>query len=137
VTLSNEVECDEVYVVAGHKGQPEVVKNKGRKGRRNRLKGKESCSSIRENQVPQPSTDPNGIILKVLCAVAEAMHQNVVALHTPNRMLDKDADLAQGFIDRLLRSASCCLRVLLTLTRLRIRPNLPPLLRIFCPMSLN
>jgi hypothetical protein len=24
--LSNEVECDEAYVLAGHKGQPEVVK---------------------------------------------------------------------------------------------------------------
>jgi len=57
----------------------------------------------------------------VLCAVAEAMHQNVVALHTPNRMLDKDADLAQGFIHCLLRSASCWLRILLTLTRLLIR----------------
>ena len=40
VTLSNEVECDEANVVAGHKGQPAVVKTKGRKGRRNRLKGK-------------------------------------------------------------------------------------------------
>ena len=30
VTLSNEVECDEAYVIAGHKGQPEVVKTKGR-----------------------------------------------------------------------------------------------------------
>jgi hypothetical protein len=49
------------------------------------------------------------------------MHQNVVALHTTYRMLDKDADLAQGFIDRLVRSASCCWRVLLTLTRLLIR----------------
>jgi hypothetical protein len=49
------------------------------------------------------------------------MHQNGVALHTTNRMLDKDADLAQGFIHRLLRSASCWLRVLLTLTRLLIR----------------
>ena len=39
MTLSNEVECDEAYVIAGHKGQPEVVQNKGRKGRRNRLKG--------------------------------------------------------------------------------------------------
>jgi hypothetical protein len=28
VILSNEVECDEAYVVAGHKGQPEVVKSK-------------------------------------------------------------------------------------------------------------
>jgi transposase-like protein len=26
VTLSGEVECDEVYVVAGHKGHPEAVK---------------------------------------------------------------------------------------------------------------
>jgi transposase-like protein len=28
VTLSGEVECDEVYVVAGHKGHPEEVKKK-------------------------------------------------------------------------------------------------------------
>jgi len=28
VTLSGEVECDEVYVVAGHKGHPEAVKKK-------------------------------------------------------------------------------------------------------------
>ncbi len=26
--LSGEVECDEVYVVAGHKGQPDEVKKK-------------------------------------------------------------------------------------------------------------
>jgi transposase-like protein len=29
VALSGAVECDEVYVVAGHKGNPEVVKKKG------------------------------------------------------------------------------------------------------------
>jgi hypothetical protein len=28
VCLAGEVECDEVYVIAGHKGQPEVVKKK-------------------------------------------------------------------------------------------------------------
>ncbi len=28
-TLSDEVECDEVYIVAGHKGQPDTVKKKG------------------------------------------------------------------------------------------------------------
>lgn len=27
-TLSDEVECDEVYIVAGHKGQPETVKKR-------------------------------------------------------------------------------------------------------------
>jgi hypothetical protein len=29
VTLSGEVECDEVDVVAGHKGHPEAVRKKG------------------------------------------------------------------------------------------------------------
>ncbi len=29
IMLSGEVECDEVYVVAGHKGYPEAVKKKG------------------------------------------------------------------------------------------------------------
>jgi transposase-like protein len=29
VKLSGEVECDEVYVVAGHKGHPEAVREKG------------------------------------------------------------------------------------------------------------
>ena len=29
VGLSGEVECDEVYVVAGHKGHPEAVRKKG------------------------------------------------------------------------------------------------------------
>ena len=39
VSLQGEVECDEVYIVAGHKGHPAAVKKKGRPGRRNRLKG--------------------------------------------------------------------------------------------------
>jgi len=40
------------------------------------------------------SANTNSIILKVSFAIAEAIHQNVVALHAANRMLDKDADLA-------------------------------------------
>ena len=32
VTLSGEVECDEVYIVAGHKRNPEAVKKKIEKG---------------------------------------------------------------------------------------------------------
>ena len=31
-TLSGEVECDEVYVVAGHKGHPQAVKKKAAPG---------------------------------------------------------------------------------------------------------
>jgi len=29
VTLSGEVECDEVYIVAGHKGHPGAVRKEG------------------------------------------------------------------------------------------------------------
>ena len=39
VTLAGEVECDAVYIIAGHKGQPEAVQHQGRPGRRRRLKG--------------------------------------------------------------------------------------------------
>ena len=38
VTFSGEIECDEVYVVAGHKGNAEAIK-KSRLPRRSRLKG--------------------------------------------------------------------------------------------------
>jgi len=52
VTLSNEVECDEAYVVAGHKGHPEVVKSKGRTGRRRRRKGKAGRGTLEKEKPP-------------------------------------------------------------------------------------
>lgn len=52
MTLSNEVECDEAYVIAGHKGQPEVVKQKGRKGRRRRLKGPCGRGTLEKERLP-------------------------------------------------------------------------------------
>ena len=62
VVLEGEVECDEVYVVAGHKGQevyvvaghkgqPEAVK-KGRKGRCNRLKGARGRGTLAKEKPP-------------------------------------------------------------------------------------
>ena len=44
--LQGEVECDEVYVVAGHKGYPDFVTQQGRLGRRRRLKGQRGRRSI-------------------------------------------------------------------------------------------
>jgi len=52
VTLSNEVECDETSGVAGHKGPPEVVKNKGRTGHRTRLKGKRGRGTLHKERPP-------------------------------------------------------------------------------------
>jgi ISXO2-like transposase domain len=52
VTLANEVECDEAYVIAGHKGHPEVVENKGRTGRRRRLQGKPGRGTLEKERPP-------------------------------------------------------------------------------------
>jgi transposase-like protein len=52
VTLSDEVECDEAYVIAGHKGQPEVVKSKGRQGRRRRRKGQAGRGTMEKERPP-------------------------------------------------------------------------------------
>ena len=50
--LSNEVECDEAYVVAGHKGQPEVVQSQGRKGRRRRRKSQSGRGTMAKEKPP-------------------------------------------------------------------------------------
>lgn len=52
VILTGEVECDELYVVAGHKGQPELVRSKGRKGRRRRLKAKQGRATLAQDKPP-------------------------------------------------------------------------------------
>lgn len=45
-TLTDEVECDEVYIIAGHKGKPEAVEKKG---------GAAGADASRGNVVAEPS----------------------------------------------------------------------------------
>ena len=52
VVLQDEVECDEVYVIAGHKGNPAAVRAKGRQGRRNRLKGSRGRGTLEKEKPP-------------------------------------------------------------------------------------
>lgn len=52
VTLQDQVECDEVYIVAGHKGNPEAVRAKGRQGRRRRLKGSRGRGTLEKEKPP-------------------------------------------------------------------------------------
>ena len=52
MTRSHEVECDETSVVAGHTGPPEVVKTKGRKGRRTRLTGQRGRGTWHKERPP-------------------------------------------------------------------------------------
>ncbi len=52
VRLSGEIETDEVYVVAGHKGQPAEVVKAGREGRRRRLRGKRGRGTLGDDKPP-------------------------------------------------------------------------------------
>ncbi len=52
VQLGDEVECDEVYIIAGHKGNPASVMKKARKGRRNRLKGSRGRGTLEKEKPP-------------------------------------------------------------------------------------
>ncbi len=52
MTLSGEVESDEVYVTAGHKGHPIIVRNLGREGRRRRLKGQRGRGTLALEKPP-------------------------------------------------------------------------------------
>ena len=53
VVLEGEVECDEVYVVAGHKGHPEAVKKKAVcLPRRRRLKGERVRGTLAKEKPP-------------------------------------------------------------------------------------
>jgi transposase-like protein len=50
--LSGVVECDEVYVKAGHKGHPESVCRKNRSGRRRALKGAPGRGTLEKEKPP-------------------------------------------------------------------------------------
>jgi transposase-like protein len=52
VQLTGEVEFDEVYLVAGHKGHPAIVRALGRDGRRNRLKGARGRGTLAVEKPP-------------------------------------------------------------------------------------
>jgi len=52
VQLTGEIEADEMYLIAGHKGQPEIVAKEGRPGRRRRLKGKRGRGTLADEKTP-------------------------------------------------------------------------------------
>ena len=51
-TLTDEVECDEVYIVAGHKGKPDKVEKKGGAAERRRLPGKRGRGTLATEKPP-------------------------------------------------------------------------------------
>ena len=68
VVLEKEVEIDEMYLVAGFKGQPPKVAQKQRKGRRRRLKGKPGRGTLEQEKPPVFGMMQRGgeVIIKML-----------------------------------------------------------------------
>ena len=77
MTLSNEVECDEAYVTAGHKGQPEVVKSKERSGRRR--KGTAGRGTMEKERLPVFGMMPCGGQV-VIHLMANVQHKTIEPL---------------------------------------------------------
>lgn len=81
MTLRGEVECDEVYLVAGHKGQPEIVRQLGRPGRRRRLKGKRGRGTLETEKPPVfGMIQRNGdVVIRLLPNVQQVTIQPLIA----------------------------------------------------------
>ena len=47
---------------------------------------------LSQREVPKRSTDAKGIILKISFVIAADMHQNIIAFHATNGMLNKDTE---------------------------------------------
>lgn len=81
--MSEEVEFDEVYIVAGHKGQPEMVKKSHREGRRRRLKGKRGRGTAASDKPPIFGMVQRGgqVVLRMLSDVQQKTIQPVIEVN--------------------------------------------------------
>ena len=80
IIISGEVEADECYVVAGHKGQHHNVVKAGRKPRRRRLKGKRGRGTSADEKNPVFGMVQRGglVSLKVLPNVQQITIQPII-----------------------------------------------------------
>ncbi len=81
--MKGEAEFDEVYVVAGHKGNPEMVKAKEREGRRRRLKGSRGRGTLAKEKPPILGMVQRGgeLILKMLANVQQITIEPVITAY--------------------------------------------------------
>lgn len=77
------VEFDEVYVVAGHKGNPAAVASKGRIGRRRRLKGAPGRGTLEKEKPPILGMVQRGglLVLHMLANVQMATIEPIIMSH--------------------------------------------------------
>jgi transposase-like protein len=83
VVLSGDIEFDELYVVAGHKGNPEAVRAKGRDGRRNRLKGIRGRGTLEKEKPPIFGMIEREVVIRMLVqqAIRSSRSQRLARLY--------------------------------------------------------
>lgn len=74
VMLEGEVECDEAYIIAGHKGQPDAVRKRGGKGGVAQLKTKQGRGTLAKEKPPIFGMTQCGgeVVLQMLSNVKQA-----------------------------------------------------------------
>ena len=80
MTLSGEIEPDEVYITAGHKGYPAVVASLGRLGRRRKLRGQRGRGTLEGEKPPVLGMlQRNGeVVIQMLPNVQQATIQPLI-----------------------------------------------------------
>src|SRR5207244_13313659 len=92
-TLTDEVECDEVSIVAGHKGKPNEVVKKGRHGRRRRLKGNRGRGTLATEKPPIFGMIQRGgeVVIRMLKDVQQDTIKPLIqAIIAPGTRIDTD-----------------------------------------------
>ena len=74
------MECDEVYIVAGHKGHPAAVRRQGRLGRRRRLKSQRGRGTLEREKPPVLGMIQRGgeVVLHMLSNVQQRTIQPII-----------------------------------------------------------
>jgi len=91
--LSGTVECDEVYIVAGHKGHPDKVAESGREPRCRRLKGAPGRGTLEKDKPPVIGiVERNGdVVIEMLPDVKmETIEPIIKATITPGSLINTD-----------------------------------------------
>src|SRR3954451_9246781 len=87
--LEGEVEIDEVYVVAGHKGQPAAVAKRGGSDRRRRLAGAPGRGTLEKDKPPILGLIQRGgqVVLSMLANVQQTTIQPIIKATVAKRAL--------------------------------------------------
>ena len=79
--MTGVIEADEVYIVAGHKGHPDLVKQQGRAGRRRRLKGARGRGTLATEKPPVFGLIQRGgeVVIQMLENVQQKTSQPIIS----------------------------------------------------------